>query len=229
MGTTKSAEEVKNEQISIMGFELGSLYNLLYNETIWLHYKWVEFNELYGAGKTRLKIMNETAPFFFLIIQKTLWENILLGIARITDPPKTMNKKNITIQTIPEFIAEQKLKDTLTLKIEIIKEKTGYCRDWRNRWISHHDYDLKLNENARPLETADKKLVQESLEIITDFINILQNHFFKSTLYLKKISSNRGAFSLLNFLNDGLNERQNYFERLSSGKLKDYDINPKKI
>ncbi len=229
MGTNQTAEEIKKEQITKMGLELGSLYNLLYNETIWLHYKWVEYRELFGTKDSRIKLLNDTAPFFFFIIQRTLWENLILGIARITDPPKTFNKRNITIQAIPEFIEEQNLKEKLELKIKIIIEKTSFCRDWRNRRITHYDYELNINENAKPLEKASRELLKESLKLILEFINILHKHYFDSKLYLEKINSSRGAFALLHTLNDGLHEKQNYYDRLTSGNLKDYDINPKDI
>ena len=56
MGNTKTAEEVRKEHTDKMGFELGSLYNSLYNEIIWLHYKWSEFEELYGTKESRIQM-----------------------------------------------------------------------------------------------------------------------------------------------------------------------------
>jgi len=229
MGTTRTAEEVRREHIDKMGIELGSLYNSLYNEIIWLHYKWSEFEELYGIKESRIKLMNQTAPFFFFIIQKILWENILLGIARITDPKKSRGKKNITIQTLPELIDDEKLKEKIELSIQIILEKTKFCRDWRNRWISHHDYDLSINNSAKPLEKANRLLVKESLEEITELISIILYHYFQSTLMLKVIRSSNGSLALLQVLNDGLIERKNYLKRISTRNFEDYDINPKKI
>lgn len=229
MGTTKTAEEVKKEQQSIMGPELGSLYNLLYNETIWLHYKWTEFEELYGVNESRIKLMNQTAPFFFFIIQKVLWENILLGIARITDRSKIGDKKNISIQALPDLIENQELKEKIKIEIKEILLKTKFCRDWRNRWIAHYDYNLSLDSNAQPLETANRKLLKESLKQITAFINILHDHYFKSRLMLDYIKSDRGAHSLLHTLKDGLRERDNYFNRLSTGNLLDYDYDNTEI
>ena len=225
MGTEKTHEEIKKEQIEIMGFELGTLFNLLYNEIIWLHYKWVEYRELFGTKESRIKLLNDTAPFFFFVIQKTLWENILLGIARITDPPETFKKRNITIQAIPGIIENEILKEYLELKTKVILEKTSFSRDWRNRKITHFDYDLNLNDNAKPLEKANKEKLIESLKQILEFINILHEHYLGPTVFLEKISSSRGAFSLLHTLRDGLREKQNYFDRLATGNLKDYDLN----
>jgi hypothetical protein len=229
MGNTKSAEEVRKEHIDKMGFELGSLYNSLYNEIIWLHYKWSEFEELYGTKESRIQIINQSAFFFFFIIQKVLWENILLGIARITDPAKSRGKKNITIQALPGLIHNEKLKGEVKSSIKIILEKTEFCRDLRNRWISHYDYKLSINENAKPLEKANRLLVTESLDEIEKLINILLNEYFQSTLMLKVIKSSNGSLALLQVLRYGLKERENYFRRISTRTLENDDIYQKEI
>jgi len=229
MGNTKTAEEVRKEHIDKMGFELGSFYNSLYNEIIWLHYKWSEFEEIYGTKESRIQIINQAAPFFFFIIQKVLWENILLGIARITDPAKSRGKKNITIQALPGLIQDEKLKGKVEGSIKIILEKTEFCRDLRNRWISHHDYELSINDNAKPLENANRLLVTESLDEIENLINILLKEYFQSTLMLKVIRSSNGSLALLQVLRDGLKERENYFKRISTRSLENDDIYPKEI
>lgn len=89
----KTAEEIKNEMIEKLGTDFGLLLNSLYNEITWLTFRWIEFVELYGTKETRLELMNKSAPFLFFTIQKVLWENLLLGISRITDPPKSMEKE----------------------------------------------------------------------------------------------------------------------------------------
>ena len=101
MRRDQSAEQVKSEHIDKLGKELGSQYNLLYNGVISISLNFNEFKYLYSESDSRIAIMNKTAPFFFFkILQNMLWENILLGICRITDPPKSAGKKNITIQNI---------------------------------------------------------------------------------------------------------------------------------
>jgi AbiU2 len=224
-----TGEEVRRNQIEIMGFELGSYYNSLYNEIIWLHYKWSEFEELYGTKESRIQLINQSAPFFFFIVQKVLWENILLGIARITDPTKSKGKKNITIQALPVLIHDEHLKNKIEISIKIILEKTKFCRDWRNRWISHHDYELSINENVKPLENANRLLVRESLEEIESLINILLKEYFQSTLMLKVIKSSNGSLALLQVLRDGLKEREDNFKRISTKRLEIDDIYPKEI
>ena len=229
MGKTQSAEEVKIEQIAVLGPELGPLYNLLYNEIIGLHYKWNEFEELYGRDESRIKIMNNTAPFFFAMIQEVLWKNIISGVERVTGQQEAGSNKNMNILAIPEFISDQKLKELVEIKIKTILEKTNFCRDWRNRMIAYYDYDLSINSNAKPLEKASKILVKEALNEILELINLLHGFYFKSTLMLDLIKSHKGALSLLYTLDDGLKERENYFNRSDTWGPGGSNVNSKEI
>jgi len=228
MSTTQSAEEIKKEQIAILGPEFGSLYNLLYNEIIWLHYKWTEFEELYGIEESRIKIMNNTAPSFFSMIQKILWENIISGIARITGRQETEGENNMTITAVPELINDQKLKESVEIKIKTILEKTNFCRDRRNSKTPLYDYETSINSKAKPLEEASQILVKESLYEITTLINLIHGFYFKSAHILDQIICVQGALSLLYALDDGLKERENYFNRSGVWYSRDRNINPKK-
>ena len=229
MSTTKSAEEIKKEQIAVLGPEFGSLYNLLYNEIIGLNIKWNEFEELYGIEESRIKIMNNTAPSFFSMIQKILWENIISGIAGITGQQETEGEKNMTITAVPELINDHELNKSVAIKIKTILEKTKFCRDRRNSMTPLYDYETSINSEAKPLEEASKILVKEALNEITALIDLLHGFYFKSTLILDRVQSNRGALSLLYTLDDGLKERENYFNRSGVWYSRDSNINPKEI
>lgn len=102
---SKSGEQVRDEMVEKLGHDFGRLLNSLYNEISWLTFKWIEFRELYGTKESRFDIMNKTAPIFFSTIQKVLWENLLLGVARITDPPDhfSWTKLYISVQELGKF------------------------------------------------------------------------------------------------------------------------------
>lgn len=231
MSGTNTAEQIKLNRIKVLGNDFGKLYNSLYNEVVWINFKWLEYKELFGKKESRVEMLNKTAPFLFFVIQKTLWENILLGIARITDPAKMYGKSNVTIKALPDFIADESFKEKIKEKIESINSKSNFCRDWRNRWIAHKDLLLSINENAEPLSHASRKQVDESLEMIFELINKIEDKYFKSTTMFKLLSSDnrKGAISLLCIIDDGLDSRKELLERLKSGNfdsndLKNYEI-----
>lgn len=102
---TGTAEETKRHYIAKMGEELGSLYYALWQEVVWLHVEWAEYVELYiyGTKPSRIALLNEAAPSFFRLVQDGLFETAVLKIARLTDPPKSVGKPNLTVQQLPRL------------------------------------------------------------------------------------------------------------------------------
>ena len=187
METLKTADQVKKEHIEKLGSELGTQYNLLYNEIIFISFKFQEYRYLYiesSESKTRISVMNQTASFFFkYFLRDLLWNNILLGISRIIDPPKTGKKRNITIQNLPSLIEDKDLKKQIEDKIKSIIKETEFCRDWRNRWISHFDYDIQINKDTtEPLIDATVGKVKNLLKNISNLLNLIQHEYFKSNI-----------------------------------------------
>lgn len=223
MAKHQTSQDVLKEHISIMGEDLGILFNALYNESLWLMYIWKEYIEIYGTKESRVKLVNEAAPFFFYTVQRTLWDNTLLGICRITDPPETLGKRNVTFQAIPNFITDEPLKATIDDLVKGLLEKSGFCRDWRNRRISHNDYILKTNPTVKPLEPASVEKVNKVFEGIERLINQIQLHYLGSTLLFDFIEAHRGARSLLYVIDDGLKREKEKMERRKAGIMSPED------
>jgi hypothetical protein len=84
--THRTSDEAKIERIAKMGEELGELYDALWQQVAWLYQKWGEYVVLFGTKPSRVELLNLAAPKFFRIVQDTLWKDVLLHIARLTDP-----------------------------------------------------------------------------------------------------------------------------------------------
>lgn len=201
-----------------MGSDFGALFYSLYNEISWLTYKWVEFRELYGSKESRIELMNKTAPFFFYTVQKVLWENLLLGIARITDPPKSFKKKNTTLLAIKQHLEDPEIRTEFDNCIADILAEGQFCRDWRNRWIAHMDYELGVNRgNAKPLERASRLKLRLTIEKIQSLYNKISLKYLGSTTAWELISSDTGALSLLYRIQDGLRHEEEKYQRMLKG------------
>ena len=204
MGQSRTTEEAKQFRIEKLGREFGTFYHSLVNELYGLQTNWNEYRELFGENEERVKLLNKTAPLSFYVIQNVLWENLMLGISKITDPPKSAGEKNLTIQSIPYFVSDNALKTHLSNLISEIKEASKFCRDWRNRYIAHNDFNLKVgNQNALPLETASRTKFKVVLKKIHEFINLIESHYFDQEIYFEFLRNDRGALFLLRTLEDG--------------------------
>lgn len=86
--------------------EFKSVLALLKNE--WAHAEGTlqEFRGLFSDGQ-RLAVLNGVAGPLLALVQDVLWENLLLQVARLTDPVQTAGHKNLTFQQIPAFFTDQ--------------------------------------------------------------------------------------------------------------------------
>ncbi len=140
--------EAKATNIAEMGEPLGELYSALWQAIATVHIYWKEYVELFGSKPERIDLLNRAAPAFFHMLQEELWELSLLGISRLTDPPKTgrAGRQNLTIQALPALISDAALKAQVTQLVADAVMETAFCRDWRNRRIAHNDLLLALQQ-----------------------------------------------------------------------------------
>lgn len=223
MSRYRTAEEVKQRHIEVMGDDLGRLYYSLWNELAWVYSKWGEYAALFGAKPSRIDLLNDAAGHFFRIVQDSLWEDTLLHIARLTDPPKSAGKENLTIKRLPQVIGEKSLETRVLDLIDVAVDKTHFCRDWRNRRLAHRDLALALSSGAEPLVGASRVKVTEALESIDGVLNAVSNHYLDSTTMFEGIGGYGSAESLLYILDDGLRAEQERRERLKNGDYRAED------
>lgn len=216
MSSESSAEEVRAQYVEAMGPELGTLFCTFWNECVLLHWKWEEFVTLFGSSPERIDLLNEIASAFFRVVQDCLFEDVLIHLSRLTDPPKSSGKPNLSLRRLPPLVevelrprTEQLLADCMT--------KCTFARDWRMRRIAHSDLELALNaKNAIPLALASRKAIKDALRAIAALLNFVQEHYTHSTV-MYDVHPLGNAESLLYVLRDGLQFRTLRRERLRAG------------
>ena len=223
MSRYSTDDEVKLEHIDKLGNDLGLLYHELWNEVGWLYLKWEDYVELFGTNPTRIDLLNKSAPVFFRIIQDTLFENVLLHIARLTDPPKSSGKKNLTIQSLPSLV-NAPIRVSVVDHISNAIEKASFCRDWRNRHIAHRDFGLSIGEHVEPLKQASRAKVKEALDSISKVLNIVSEYYMQSGVVFDSIGGPGGALDLLYVLDDGLKADMARRKRIESGHFLQSDL-----
>src|SRR6266850_7702074 len=102
----KSAEQLLAQHIRDMGEELGRIYNALSNELTWLHVKWNLYRQLYAKSQKRLDLLNQAAGNFFGVLQRTLMDDVLVHLGRLTDSPRIAGRENLTIRRLPSIVPE---------------------------------------------------------------------------------------------------------------------------
>lgn len=228
MSRNRTAEEVKQHHIEVMGEDLGTLFHALWNELAWLYFEWSEYVELFGTKPSRIDLLNQAAGRFFRMVQDSFWEDALLHISRLTDRPKIAGKENLTIRKLPDLITDKELKNHVSKLIDTAIDKADFCRDWRNRHIAHKDLQLALRTGAKPLKPPSRAKIKEVLVSISEVLNALSVHYMDSTIMFEGIGHS-SALSLLYVLDDGLKSQKERQERRKAGEYRAEDYKPRDL
>jgi hypothetical protein len=229
MSNYRDAEEAQIEYIRCMGEPLGKLYSSLWQEVSWLNFKWIEYVELFGTKPSRIELLNKAAPAFFRMLQDLLLEDTIIHVARLTDPPKSVGKENLTVQALPPLIADPQVSKNVADLVQTAIDASYFCRDWRNRHIAHRDLKLANEEGATPLESASRQQMKQAIEAIAEVLNAVSSHYSESTTVFDIGGLPGGASLLLYVLDDGIKAQKERQERLKRGEIREGDFGPRDL
>jgi hypothetical protein len=225
MATHMSHEEVRQDYVANMGKELGLQFNRLYNECAWLHLKWGEYAALFGTSQSRMDILNSSARGFFVLLDSSLWNDLLLHLCVLTDDPEVGRRQTLTVCRLPRLV-DPAIHDKVRGLVSGAVKKTKFARDWRNRQIAHRDLNLALREGAKPLAPASRKRVKEAIAAIVAVLGAVEKHYRKSATVYEHVSHLGDAEALLYVLRDGIEARDARFRRLKAGEHCPEDFKP---
>jgi hypothetical protein len=137
-----------------------------------IHARWVIYRKLYLTNQERVRLLNTIAGGFFYDIQNVLFSYVVLGICKLTDKPEMRGKKNLVLKRLCNELKSENeiaLAESLEKRLEIIEQKCGPFRDYRNQWISHHDLKTAIQEEQHPI--LNQVMVEDVLELIHGFMN----------------------------------------------------------
>lgn len=194
-------EDLRYRKRECMGEELGELCFFLWKELTRLHLKWGEFRTLYGESEKEIALMNSVAPNFFGHLQDILWGDIMLHISRLTDPPRTAGRDNLSLKRLPTLIDEPNLKSNVEGLVAAAVVRSEFAKDWRNRHLAHCDMQHAKNPALHALAPASRLDVKEALAEMRKPLNAVEVHFEGSlTSFEYSIASPHGAGALLGFM-----------------------------
>lgn len=213
----ETAEEVRLEYIQAMGPTLGNVFGALSDDVIWLHLTWKQFRLLYGTTPTTIDLLNRTAPVFFRIVQDTLWEDTLIHLCRLTDPPVMRGKENLSLGTLVPEIVDSALRGNVEDLVAVAATKTEFARDWRNRHIAHRDRALAQDRAPSPLAPASRQDVENALTSIREVMKTVLRHYTRSDIAYDIWFGMGGAEDLVNYLGAAVAEEDR--ERAAYGSV----------
>ena len=175
------------------------------NDLTWIHIRWIYYKQLFTHSSLRLQLLNETAPTFFVDLKRILFDDVIMGISRITDRPTTAGRKNMSVVQLVLTIKNagySELVDSLQGMLEDIRAKSEPFRLHRNRRIAHRDSMLSVESADNPLPGITIKATDDIIEAIGDLLNECKLYFDKSSTLYDIIPIQGGANSLVSRLKD---------------------------
>lgn len=182
-----TAEQERDRHKRDMGEDLGKVYNVLCNEVSWLHASWEQYRHLFAKSERRIGLLNEAAGYFFRMIQLTVFEDVVLGLARLTDPIHTGGgqapHENLTLNLLPSLVSDDKLRDELKNLVGAAEVACAIPRVWRNKRLAHRDLAVALATVADPLAGISRDDVEVALAAFRALLNKLERHYWDSEVY----------------------------------------------
>lgn len=220
----RSVDEIKKINVSAMGDTVGVIYSELWQEVGRLFSEWKEYVALFGTNTERIDLLNSAAGHFFRIVQDSLWDRTLLNIARIIDPIKTCGRKNLSLDSLANTIADSDLKHVVEASISNAKEKCAFVKDWRNRHIVHADFELVVDANAEPLAMASRQQVSQALISIQDVLNSVSEPLLDTNTQFDELGMLNSAEDLIHLIDFALRKKDEQHKRIESGSYTEDDL-----
>lgn len=192
--------------------ELNELFKVVNDEVTWLHTIWELFNQLYWSGAENFEIMDATAPQFFVILRTMMFEEMILIVNRLTDPPITLGKANASLERLIEQVNKEThtaLVISLQGKLASIRASSTMYRTWRNKRVSHNDLSIALEkEGTLPhiMRGEAQIVVREIAEFMNEFsLAILDS----SQAYVPFLAAHGDGVALMRYLKEAVKKREN--------------------
>ncbi len=165
MGTAKTSDEEMDEYIERLGEDLGKAFWFFLNDFSDLVLKWTLYRTLFGTNQERVNLFNSVSGFTAELLERTLFESVLLDLRCLSDP---LGKDSISIDKIMNLLVVSE-KRPFQSRASAAKKAVSFARDWANKRIAHSDWKYRTGQSK--LEGASRASVEAALIAISEFIN----------------------------------------------------------
>ena len=128
--------------------------------------------------------------------------DIILCIARLTDPFKSSGRENLSFDSILAEIDDSSVRIEASEIISKIKTKTKAIRVWRNKKLAHND--LKKAVGGNPLPPIYIIELSEMLKLTSQIVNIIYKRFQDTEVRHDLCVTSGDGDSLMFYLEYGL-------------------------
>lgn len=198
---TDAEKERLERYTSAMGDELGLAYGELTRNLIDLRIVWQQYRQLFGTDQETINLLNRTSGLFFQVVERELWDMVLIAITRITDPASSGRKdprKNLTLRSLPELISDKALRESVTQDLVMARSSSEDARQHRNRRIAHQDDTyVRTRHEADALPPISRQNIEDAIYALGEVLNNIRRRYMNSEMDYSDFVAIDGAETLL--------------------------------
>jgi hypothetical protein len=176
----RSSAEVMAEFVASFPPRTGELAYELSSSITFLHLKWKLFRALFGTSQERIDLPNQTAPAFFAYVGQIMFNDVVLAIARLTDPPGTGKRENACLERLITLLAPHIGAAELAgwqSDLALLHAAVEPLRETRNRYLAHDDLATTLNYHPQPMPGVSRAHVETLLKRIRGPFESIEEKF----------------------------------------------------
>lgn len=184
-------------------------FDVLKNELVWLYHRWATYKQLFGRSKHRIELLNAIASGFFFVVQESLYDDVVLSICRICDPPQTGRGKkaqaNMTIRRLLQEVGkagDAELMNKLNAELADIEAALPPLLEYRHKHVGHRDFEVAVKKVS--LSGPSREQVDTMLDLIAKLLNKICNFYGDTEWLFDALAVDGDAEQLLNTAKAGL-------------------------
>lgn len=158
---------------------LNERFDKIWQGISWVGEIWHQYEILFASEKEHIELLNKAAPGFFHIVQWTFVQQVCLGIAKLTDPPKTAGKTNLSIEHFIEQVEQIDSRFAILIRKKYKNDVEPACagiRDFRKKLIAHTDHDISMRVVPEPPFGISRKAINGALASIYELLSFVEKH-----------------------------------------------------
>jgi hypothetical protein len=167
---------------NVPGFpgELGKDFESLWQEVVLLHANWRLYMDLFAAPDD-LRVINDTTPGAFGLIEVALRQAMVMAFGRLLDPSNSgKDRDNLSLHRLVEGLEQfsPELHADLEGRLqEIHNIADPAMKAIRDKTVAHMDRATAHGTRPEPIPAVSRPLVEKSLEMTRVLMNYIQLHF----------------------------------------------------
>lgn len=140
--------------------------------------------------------------------EQAFLNDTILAIVRLTDSHLVHGKTNASLEALIAGLNHNtydKLTSSLRERFALIQSRAKPLRTRRHKVLAHRDFTAHVSPSENPLPGISRQLIDDCLQDIASFLNVVQRHFGNTTTFFDMMILEDDGHALIHCLKQSVN------------------------